>query len=288
MLTFLRPTLVLTRSWRVASLLYRFPVTICPNFVPVRPSAGGIPCLHQHDLWPVSRTSQQLWRNSNSDQPIAMPTYQQNTLSHGHGTTNWAPRWVWNSTAKLQVCILRAYSLHILISFYCFVLNCTLHNTGEKKSNCRKTDYASMSQTKFGQLYFCTCVLGSAVLSGLVGILVFTCSIVFIPHLLFYFSGCGFFLSPVVLLHALHALFLTLAPPSFTFTPSAPLFVLRVASPDSLHRGFSAAVPPPALNSLVSSACLWAPFVFGSDLEFVSLRWHLLTTCILHLCGPWL
>lgn len=26
----------------------------------------------------------------------------------------------------------RPYSLHILISFYCFILNCTLHNTGEK------------------------------------------------------------------------------------------------------------------------------------------------------------
>lgn len=153
------------------------------------------------------------------------------------------------------------------------------------KSNYRRTDYASVSQTKFGQLYFCTRVLGSAVLSGLVGILVFTCSVVFIPRLLFYFSGCGFFLSPLVILHTL---FLTLAPPSLTFTPSAPLFILWVASPDSLHRGFSAAVLPPALNSLVSSACLWAPFVFESNLEFASLRCHLLTTCILLLCSPWL
>lgn len=197
MLTFLRPTLDLTRSRWVAPPLHRFPVTIRPDFVPLRPSAGAIPCLHQHDLWPVSQTSQQLWRNSNSDQPITMPTYQQHTSSHGHAATNRAPQRVWTSTAELQVCILRAYSLHILISFYCFVLNCTLHNTAEKKKTIyRRTDYASMSQTKFGQLYFCTHVLGSAVLSGLVGILVFTCSVVFIPRLPFYFSGCGFFLSP--------------------------------------------------------------------------------------------
>lgn len=180
-----------------------------------------------------------------------------------------------------EVCILGAYSLHILIRLYCFVPNCTLHNSGEKNHTAGELIMLQWVSQKFGQLYFCTHVLGSAVLSGLVGILVFTCSVVFIPRLLFYFSGSGFCLSPWVLLRAL---FLTLAPPSLTFTPSAPLFVLRVASPDSLHRGFSAAVPPPALNSLVSSACVWAPFV----LELASLRCHLLTTCILHLCGPWL
>lgn len=177
------------------------------------------------------------------------------------------------------------YSLHILIRLYCFVPDCTLHNSGEKNHTAGELIMLQWVRQKFGQLYFCTHVLGSAVLSGLVGILVFTCSVVFIPRLLFYFSGSGFCLSPRVLLRAL---FLTLAPPSLTFTPSAPLFVLRVASPDSLHRRFSAAVPSPALNSLVSSACVGALFVLESNLELASLWCHLLTTCILPLCGPWL
>lgn len=132
MLTFLRLTLDLTRSWqksRSSSLSFsgHHMSKFCSRLSisrgnPLPPSTWPLACL--------------------TDFSAALAELKQRS-AHRHAYVPTTHIVTWTRSNKLssttsldfhcRVTSVHTYSLHILISLYCFVLNCTLHNTGGKK-----------------------------------------------------------------------------------------------------------------------------------------------------------